>query len=305
MNKFQAIRCALIIRKYGKISSAADVLYMSQPNLSRTLAALENELGFSLFYRSKSGMTITSQGESYLMRAENLMEELDSIEKKCRFEQISKVRIAAVASSLYINHILDTMQKYPEISIEFTENESEEVMNQTAEDKVDFGLVIIPYSQRQNYEKCISSHRLVYAPISRSSYYLLTNCRNPYFKEAVAPDLNNLRHCILSSTQQAWGIKDSLLCEYLPKECKVMERNARSSNMDFLDTFSNGVMITFQTHKRILERNNLISIPLRQLPLEIEYAYVCKKGKRMEKESLRILKNLCKDVKIELCETTI
>ena len=83
---------------------------MAQPNLSRTLAALEEELGFALFSRSKKGLTVTSQGERYLTQAEGLLEELANLEKACRCEQLSHVTIATIESSLYINHILDAMQ---------------------------------------------------------------------------------------------------------------------------------------------------------------------------------------------------
>lgn len=300
MDKFQAIRCALTIRKYGKISKAADVLFMAQPNLSRTLAALEEELGFALFSRSKKGLTVTSQGERYLTQAEGLLEELANLEKACRCEQLSHVTIATIESSLYINHILDAMQQYPELPIEFTENDLDEVIELVESEKAEFGLIIIPYSQQKNYEKYFSGHGLAYFPICRTPYFLLTNRQNPYFREREKPDLNKLKHCILSSTQHSMRLKDESLGTYLPKECRILERNVRSSNMDFLDTFPNGVMITFQTHQRVLRRNDLISIPLRQLPLSMEYAYVCKKRKKLEKPVKMILGVLCEEVKNEL-----
>lgn len=47
------IEAFLNIVKYGSITKAAEVLYISQPALSRRIKSLENELQYELFIRQK------------------------------------------------------------------------------------------------------------------------------------------------------------------------------------------------------------------------------------------------------------
>lgn len=57
----------------GSISKAADVLFISQPALSRTIGRLETELGFSLFERGHTGIRLTPQGEILYHGTEQIM----------------------------------------------------------------------------------------------------------------------------------------------------------------------------------------------------------------------------------------
>ena len=45
---------------------AAEELYISQPSLSRSMAALESELGVALFEKKGRGVTLTKAGKLFL-----------------------------------------------------------------------------------------------------------------------------------------------------------------------------------------------------------------------------------------------
>lgn len=66
----------LNIVKYGSITKAAEVLYISQPALSRRIKSLENELNYKLFVRQKGvrKIELTPQGESFVLIAEKWKE---------------------------------------------------------------------------------------------------------------------------------------------------------------------------------------------------------------------------------------
>ena len=49
--------------KYHSITRAANVLRMSQPNVTRALNRLEEQLGCKLLVRSTRGVTMTPEGE--------------------------------------------------------------------------------------------------------------------------------------------------------------------------------------------------------------------------------------------------
>lgn len=56
----------------GGVSSAAEKLGYSQPGVSHMLNSLENELGLSMLKRSKSGVRLTSEGETLLPLIRNV-----------------------------------------------------------------------------------------------------------------------------------------------------------------------------------------------------------------------------------------
>ena len=51
------------VAKWGSFSKAAQMLYVSQPNLSRQIALMEQEVGFELFHRTGKTIQLTRAGE--------------------------------------------------------------------------------------------------------------------------------------------------------------------------------------------------------------------------------------------------
>jgi len=61
----------------GSFRRAADLLDISQPNLSRAIRKLEDRLGVSIFERSHSGVRLTSAGQRFLREAVPAIEQLE------------------------------------------------------------------------------------------------------------------------------------------------------------------------------------------------------------------------------------
>ena len=56
---------------------AAEELYISQPSLSRSMAALESELGVALFEKKGRGVTLTKAGKLFLEHADRIAGDCD------------------------------------------------------------------------------------------------------------------------------------------------------------------------------------------------------------------------------------
>lgn len=56
------LRCFLAAAKYLNFTTAAAALYLTQPTLSKNIAALEQELDLALFYRNRRGLRLTPGG---------------------------------------------------------------------------------------------------------------------------------------------------------------------------------------------------------------------------------------------------
>lgn len=66
------IEYIIAVAECKSISKAAEILYISQPSLSRFCSKLEDELGLRLFERSGSGVSLTEAGAVYVMYAKEM-----------------------------------------------------------------------------------------------------------------------------------------------------------------------------------------------------------------------------------------
>lgn len=74
------LKYAVEVEKTRSISKAAENLFMGQPNLSRAIRDLEGSLGITIFKRTSKGITLTPQGEEFLVRAKNILSQIDEVE---------------------------------------------------------------------------------------------------------------------------------------------------------------------------------------------------------------------------------
>ena len=75
----QQLQYALAVYRAGSISGAAAVLGLAQPNLSGTIRALEEELGYSIFLRNSKGVQATEKGVEALSLAAQMVEGYDKM----------------------------------------------------------------------------------------------------------------------------------------------------------------------------------------------------------------------------------
>lgn len=78
---WSALRDFLAVAKTGSLSRAAHDLKISQPTLSRRIAALEEQLSTRLFVRTPRGLLLTDDGEAVLEGARRVEQEALSIER--------------------------------------------------------------------------------------------------------------------------------------------------------------------------------------------------------------------------------
>ena len=97
------VKCAVEVARFGSINRAAEALYIAQPNLSRYIRELENDLGVELFRRSPRGMELTPAGETFIRYARKILNEIDDLEKLYKGEAVSKQRFSiSVPRASYI-----------------------------------------------------------------------------------------------------------------------------------------------------------------------------------------------------------
>ena len=75
MFELRDLECFLAIADHGTFSRAAEALRLSQPSLSRRIAALERQLGVSLFSRARRQISLTPAGRTLAREARGIFAE--------------------------------------------------------------------------------------------------------------------------------------------------------------------------------------------------------------------------------------
>lgn len=90
----------------GSILKAANNLYITQQAVSKSIAALERELGASLFYRTAKGVVLTQFGQELRKNCLPVMVSMENLnrnmEKALRFNS-GKLRIGVSGGLMFLN----------------------------------------------------------------------------------------------------------------------------------------------------------------------------------------------------------
>lgn len=105
MNTIQ-IEYFIAVAKCLNFTKAAQITYTTQPNISKQIALMENELGFLLFHRTKQSVELTEAGRVLYQDIKHLSKQLNEAIKK-----------AADASKNYEYKIKIGVSSYLDISI--------------------------------------------------------------------------------------------------------------------------------------------------------------------------------------------
>lgn len=98
MNKLDCIKVFTQVARLGSFTSVANELNMTQGAVSKKVAWLEKNIGFSLFHRTSRKVSLTNSGEQYLNYSIRLLDEMIHTEQKLKSElseAIGELRISA------------------------------------------------------------------------------------------------------------------------------------------------------------------------------------------------------------------
>jgi len=154
MMTIQQMQYVLEIAKTGSVSQAARNLYLSQPNISNSLKALEAELGTPLFQRTSSGMVLTAAGQRLAQRAGGIIQELNTLIKDVQGIQNCHFRLNSSAYLPAFEAFTDLCQKYqdqPNLQFSCFSNQGSDLIQSTLEGQYD--LAVFVEAEDQNIDR--------------------------------------------------------------------------------------------------------------------------------------------------------
>jgi len=177
------MKYAVEVARAGSLNKAAQTLLIAQPNLSRSIKELEGELGITIFDRSSKGMKLTLEGEEFIGYAQNILRQIEQMEKMYKDTSVPKQRFSiSVPRASYISEAFArfSCQLLPDSAeVFYKETNSQRTIRNLLEN--DYRLGIIRYAENydQYFRAMLDEKELNYETICEFTYQLLMSRQHP------------------------------------------------------------------------------------------------------------------------------
>ncbi|MFZ4405231.1 MAG: LysR family transcriptional regulator, partial [Pseudobdellovibrionaceae bacterium] len=153
------IEYVVAVYKTGHFAKAADLCGVTQPTLSMQIKKLEDDLGVTLFDRSKKPILLTKTGQAVLEQLQTLLYEakkvssiIENSESK-GVQGVLTVGIIPTISPYLLPLLLPVLsKKYPGLKLQIKEMHTQKIIDALETDDIDVGCLATPLGVAQIHE---------------------------------------------------------------------------------------------------------------------------------------------------------
>lgn len=292
----QQLRYVITIANTGSMHTAAESLFITQPNLSKAIKDLEEELEIVIFNRTNKGVLLTDEGIKFLSYARQVLEQVDLLEDTYKNKEGLK-RIFAISSQHYgfvVNAFVKLVSILGKDKYEFSLRECKtfEVINDVKDGRSELGVVYLSNFNSEIIKKFISNNNLKYEFLFEAKPHVLLSKNHPLAEREII-NLSDLENYPRLSYDQ--GINNSFYYSEEPHALEAVKKSIVVSDRATLFNILiglNGYTISSGMISNSLDGDNIISIPLNSDEV-MDLVYVYNPDKPMKditKMYLEILK---------------
>ncbi|WXL24555.1 LysR family transcriptional regulator [Ectopseudomonas mendocina] len=207
MSDLRQLRHFVALAEHGNFARAADAVHLSQPALSRSIQALESNLGCRLLDRNTRGISLTTHGELVLEHAQRLLagnRELKNAVSQLDNLEAGELRLGSgpyPAARLIPNAIGRMAKRYPKVRITLQINNWLELRDQL----LDNALELFVADSRE----LLNDPRLNVEPLRPYRGVIFCRPEHPLLRKPT-PTLNDLFDYPMASTQLPQEVRQHL-----------------------------------------------------------------------------------------------
>lgn len=277
---FELYRVFYIVAKNESISKAASELHISQPAISKSIKNLEEQLGGSLFIRTKRGVTLTEEGKEfysyikqaieYIGNAENKFTDLINLETGC-----IKIGISTTLTKEFLLPYLEEFHSlYPKINIQIITSITSDLILKLKNGLIDMVMLNLNNKKYSNDIEIIKCKKINDCFIVNNKY------KDMFDKQISLKDLNNYPLIL-----QAKGSNTrELLDDFTKKFGVILKPNIELASYSLVVEFSKiGFGIGYATkeyikdeikNKELFELNIKEKIPSRYIGIALSKNHI-------------------------------
>ncbi len=161
MSSIQQLEYLLAVDRFRHFGKAADSCHVTQPTLSMQIQKLEEEMGVSIFDRSKKPILPTDIGRKVIDQARVVVAEFKKIEqlKEAESSEIKGVLrlgiIPTLSGSVIPLFAEKCLEKYPDLKLEFSELQTQQCLDSLEIDQLDAAILVTPLPNEQFEERVL------------------------------------------------------------------------------------------------------------------------------------------------------
>ncbi|WP_078543295.1 LysR family transcriptional regulator [Litchfieldia alkalitelluris] len=186
--KLHQLRYFIEVVMCGSINEAARRLYISQPTLSKAIKELEKELGITIFTRTSTGITLSSDGAEFLGYARQVVEQADLLERRY-FNTTPSQQLFSISTQHYafaVNAFVEMIKKYGEDKYQFTMRETRtyEIIEDVKNLRSEIGILYISSFNQKVMLQLLKEQGLDFHVLFTAKPHIFVSSQNPLAKKS-------------------------------------------------------------------------------------------------------------------------
>lgn len=179
----QKMRYLVSVAENGSITKAARNLFVSQPSLTKTIHEIEDEIGFPIFDRTRTGIRTTRNGEEFLVYVRQVLDQADLLQEKYISQGPRKKQycVSTLHYSFSVRAFIELVKKhqYDEFDFSIRETQMGEIIEDVASMKSALGVIYLNESNEKILEKTFKERDLVFEEIAEASPRIFLSINHP------------------------------------------------------------------------------------------------------------------------------
>ncbi len=145
-----SLQAFIVVAETGSFSRASERIHITQPAVSKRIAALESELDTRLFDRIGRQITLTESGRTLLPRARHILLEIEDSRRMLRnlSEQVGGTLAIGTSHHIGLHHLPPVLRqfsaRYPAVALDLHFMESEEACRAIHHGDLELGVITLP-----------------------------------------------------------------------------------------------------------------------------------------------------------------
>lgn len=192
----------------GSFKGAAELLYTTQPHVSKTVKALEDELGCALLDRKTRGVQATEAGKHIYNYARQVL--IDSNRIINLPEELSQRTLKVAANSgdrmvaLFSHYYME--KKSEGLRADYVKGSMEQIIESVSSGETDVGFLFISDRQNAFVAHMLAQKKLGFYPLMRMEPLLFVGPKNPLYHMSSVSDQELRNYRFIQSPEDDYAI---------------------------------------------------------------------------------------------------
>jgi len=260
-----SLRYAVEVEKTGSITRAAHNLYLRQPNVSKAIKELEEELGIVIFTRTSKGVVPTSVGKRFLSHARSILAQIDHTKALYNASSPDKIFFSiAVPRASYVTYafteFVNALDFSKEIDINFRETNTTQAIGSVASCDCNLGIIRYEADFDQYFLNVLEGNGIQHRVLWEFKYELIISKNHPLAQKEVISreDLSEYTELLHGDVSMPFEFDDTMRIRTHAERHRKIYLYERGSQFDLLCRVPTTYIWGSPVPDEILERHGLV-----------------------------------------------